>query len=201
MLKLFYNLGYIINLWALNHRIMLKKILIGVGVVVAVLAIAFLYLNNRNRTLSPPGEASLSNAGLEVAVSYSRPSVRGRVIFGRSGSDALLPYGKYWRLGANEPTRLTVGQSFSIMGQNFEAGSYDLYAIPQEGKMDMRFNAEERVWGFTEPNAENEVAQFDLPVHDNIMTEQFTIETVAASGGVDVVFSWEAAKWTLPIRK
>jgi hypothetical protein len=72
---------------------MLKKILIGVIILVVILAAAFMYLQYRNRSLSPPGSASLTNNGLTVSVDYSRPSVRDRVIFGTKEEKALASTG------------------------------------------------------------------------------------------------------------
>jgi hypothetical protein len=61
---------------------MKTKVITIIVVVVALLALAAFYLNYRNRTLSPPGEASVTSGGVQVSVNYSRPSVRGRLIFG-----------------------------------------------------------------------------------------------------------------------
>ncbi|MEI9917434.1 MAG: DUF2911 domain-containing protein [Bacteroidota bacterium] len=83
---------------------MRKKIIIGVVAFIVLLAAGFGYLNYRNRTLSPPGKVELTVNGLTVSIPYSRPSVRGRLIFGSEEQGALQPYGKYWRLGANEST-------------------------------------------------------------------------------------------------
>ena len=68
---------------------MLKKIFIGLVVVIAVAAIALWYLNYRNRTLSPSDKTELKNGNLMASISYSRPSVRNRVIFGPKEQGAL----------------------------------------------------------------------------------------------------------------
>jgi hypothetical protein len=86
---------------------MKRKILIGAVILVVVLGAAMAYLNYRSRTLSPSGSGTITNGDLTVSVSYSRPSVRGRVIFGTKEQNALQPYGAYWRLGANESTEIT----------------------------------------------------------------------------------------------
>src|SRR6187431_1951497 len=106
---------------------MLKKILIGVGILAVLLVAAFLYLNNRNRTLSPPGKAELTVGDLSVSIPYSRPSVRGRLIFGPKEQGALQPYGVYWRLGANESTEITVNKDINFNGQPIKAGTYRMY--------------------------------------------------------------------------
>src|SRR3954469_3474594 len=107
---------------------MKKKIIIGVSAVVVLLAIGLVYLNYRNRTLSPSGKAELTVNGLTVSIPYSRPSVRGRLIFGTEEQKALQPYGKYWRLGANESTEIKVNEDISFNGQPVKKGTYRMYA-------------------------------------------------------------------------
>ena len=78
---------------------MIKKIGIGVGILAIILLAAFLYLNYRGRTLSPPGSVSIENNDFKVSLNYSRPSVRGRLIFGEKNLNAIQPNNKYWKLG------------------------------------------------------------------------------------------------------
>ena len=113
---------------------MKKKILIGVVAVIVILAAAFAYLNNRNRTVSPPGSAQLTNGDLSVSISYSRPSVRGRLIFGSKEQGALQPYGEYWRLGANEATEIEFFKDVEINRKKIKKGRYTVYAIPYADK-------------------------------------------------------------------
>lgn len=60
-----------------------------------------------------------------VELSYSRPAVKGRKIFGD-----LVPYGKVWRTGANRATTITFGEDVMFGGQNVPAGKYGLLTIP-----------------------------------------------------------------------
>jgi tetratricopeptide (TPR) repeat protein len=60
-----------------------------------------------------------------VELSYSRPGVKGRKIFGD-----LVPYDKVWRTGANSPTTITFGDDVSINGTKIPAGKYGLLTIP-----------------------------------------------------------------------
>ena len=180
---------------------MLKKILIGVGVLVVILAIAFVYLNNRNRTLSPPGSTSLENRGLSVTIDYSRPSVRNRVIFGSEAEGALQPYGQYWRLGANEPTLLTVNRDFSFNGIAVKAGAYDMYAIPYEDGFELRLNGAERGWGYSEPDYSQDIAKTKVSYAIAVApTEQFTINTEAKGAGINIVFLWADRRWEVPVQ-
>ena len=180
---------------------MLKKILIVVGVILLILVMAFFYLNNRNRTLSPPGSTELSGAGMNVAIEYSRPSVRGRMIFGEEAEGALQPYGVYWRLGANEPTTLTVSEDFVFGGKNIAKGSYTIYAIPRKMEMEVKLNSEVKFWGAFEPDTANDLVSTILMMEQNPKVEQFTISTEPMEGGVNVVFEWDTFRWELPLTK
>src|SRR5688572_22045868 len=125
---------------------MKKKIIIGALVLVVLLAIAFVYLNHRNRTLSPAGKTELAVNGLTVSIPYSRPSVRGRLIFGTEQQKALQPYGKYWRLGANESTEITVNKDMLFNGQPVKAGTYRMYAVPGPDSFDIALNSGLGTW-------------------------------------------------------
>lgn len=60
-----------------------------------------------------------------VELTYSRPGVKGRKVFGD-----LVPYGKVWRTGANGATIITFGEDVSFGGKNVPAGKYGLLTIP-----------------------------------------------------------------------
>src|ERR1700743_291839 len=60
-----------------------------------------------------------------IELSYSRPGIKGRKIFGD-----LVPFGKVWRTGANQATTLTFGDPVTIGGTTIPAGKYGLLSIP-----------------------------------------------------------------------
>jgi hypothetical protein len=62
-----------------------------------------------------------------VELSYSRPGMKGRKIFGD-----LVPFGKVWRTGANQATTLTFGEAVTIGGTKIPAGKYGLLTIPDK---------------------------------------------------------------------
>jgi len=178
-----------------------KKIIIGVVALVVLLGIAFAYLNHRNRTLSPPGKTALTVNGLTVSIPYSRPSVRGRLIFGTEQQKALQPYGGYWRLGANESTEITVSKDILFNGQPVKAGTYRMYAIPGADSFEIVLNSELGKWGALEPDYSLDVLHTKVPVeHASTPVEQYTISTVEADGGVNVIFEWSDAKFIIPIK-
>lgn len=73
----------------------------------------------------------------EVHLEYSRPSAKGRTIFGD-----LVPYDKLWRTGANAATKVTFSEKVVIEGQDLEAGSYALFTIPGENEWTIIFNTD-----------------------------------------------------------
>lgn len=77
-----------------------------------------------------------------LEVVYSRPAVRGRHIFG-----GLVPYGRIWRVGANESTKFTTNTSLSIQGNELLPGTYALYAFPYEEHWEVVFHANTGHWG------------------------------------------------------
>jgi hypothetical protein len=180
---------------------MKKKILIGLAIVIVLLAIGFAWLNNRNRTLSPPGKTELTVNGLTVSIPYSRPSVRGRLIFGTEEQKALQPYGKYWRLGANESTEITVNKDVLFNGQPIKAGTYRMYAVPGANEFDIGLNSELGKWGAMEPDYGLDVLHTKVPAERAAApVEQYTITTVEADGGINVVFEWSDVKFVVPIK-
>ncbi len=62
-----------------------------------------------------------------VELSYSRPAMKGRKIFGD-----LVPFGNVWRTGANQATVLTFGDDVTIGGTKIKAGKYGLLSIPEK---------------------------------------------------------------------
>ncbi|HVM87950.1 MAG TPA: DUF2911 domain-containing protein [Puia sp.] len=88
------------------------------------------YLNSASqqvRTPAPsPPQTVKQDFGLSfIELSYSRPGVKGRTVFGD-----LVPYGKVWRTGANSATTLTFGDDVIIGGTKIPAGKYGLLTIP-----------------------------------------------------------------------
>ena len=128
--------------------------------------------------LSPPGTATFSFAdGKTITIDYSRPSMRGRKIFG-----GLVPYGQVWRTGANAATTLKTDVNLTIGGASVPAGSYTLYTIPDEKSWKLIINKETGQWG-TEYNEKDDLARADMKLAKNPSpTEQFTISFDKTSG-------------------
>lgn len=72
----------------------------------------------------------------EITVDYSRPSTKGRIIFGESG---LLPANELWRTGANNATKISFSANASILGYDIEEGNYTVLSIPGEKTWEMNW--------------------------------------------------------------
>jgi hypothetical protein len=159
------------------------------------------YLNQRNRTLSPPGSESLTSGGLTVSVTYSRPSVRGRLIFGPEEQKALQPYGKYWRLGANESTEITINRDATFNGTPIKAGTYRMYAIPGPDSFEIALNSELGKWGAFEPDYSKDVMRTKVPTQKTASpVEQYTISLAPEGDGINMVFEWSDTRFVIPLK-
>jgi len=97
---------------------------------------------NDEPRVSPNAAVSQTIGTTEVRITYGRPSVEGRKIFG-----GLVPYGEVWRTGANEATTFTVSSDVTIEGETLPAGTYSLYTIPGEDTWTIIFNNVANQWG------------------------------------------------------
>jgi hypothetical protein len=102
----------------------MKKILI-----TAIVTICFTTFNafaQINMPRPSPSSTVMQKVGLaDVTISYSRPSAKGRKVFGD-----VVPFDKIWRTGANEPTKISVSDTVTIEGNKIAPGDYALYTIP-----------------------------------------------------------------------
>ncbi len=178
-----------------------KTIWITLALILAILAGGFIYMNYRNRTLSPPGNAELTSGDLTVSVSYSRPSVRNRVVFGSEEEKALQPYGKYWRLGANEATEVSFNRDVSVNGTAVKAGKYSMYAIPGPDSFEIALNSETGKWGAFEPDLSLDVMRTNVATEKlPNPVEQYTISLDEARNGIDMIFEWSDTRFVVPVR-
>src|SRR5471030_1394779 len=78
----------------------------------------------------------------KITLTYSRPGVRGRKIFG-----AMEPYGIVWRTGANAATIIQFTDDVTIEGNKVPAGEYALFSIPDQNEWTVILNKTAHQWG------------------------------------------------------
>ena len=77
-----------------------------------------------------------------VDIVYSRPSAKGRIVFGD-----LVPYGKLWRTGANANTTISFSDDVVIAGKTLAKGKYALFTIPKADVWEVIFYSDTDNWG------------------------------------------------------
>lgn len=148
---------------------------------------------------SPTGKFSQDVGLIKVEVEYSRPSIKGRKIFGD-----LVPFGELWRTGANASTKVTFSDDVQAANVSLPKGTYALYTIPGESQWTIIFYKDITIWGAPEPKdfKDDQVAgQFKVPVQrltDKV--ETFTINVGnLTNNGADLELIWENTKVAIPI--
>ncbi|MFK8039284.1 MAG: DUF2911 domain-containing protein [Crocinitomicaceae bacterium] len=144
---------------------------------------------------SPSGKLEQKVGLTDITIAYSRPSVKGRTIFGD-----LLDYDKIWRLGANACTKITCSTDMKIGGATVKAGTYAMFAIPSEkSEWTIIFNTDTEQWGAGNYDEAKNVATVKVKAMAHPMTETFTIgiENITNSGA-DISIVWEKVKINVP---
>lgn len=147
---------------------------------------------------SPMSKVSQEVGLIKVEVEYSRPSSKGRKVFGD-----LVPFNELWRTGANAATKVTFGDDVRVAGNPVPKGTYALYSIPGEKEWTIVIYRNTSFWGTPgkEYKEEDVAAQFNVPVlSQREMVESFTISfNNLRNNGCDMELSWEYTKIVVPI--
>ncbi len=128
----------------------MKKILF-----VLAMVLANYFTEAQIKTPSPSPKSTLTQmVGLtEVEINYSRPSAKGRVVFGD-----LVPFGKLWRTGANENSTVSFSEDVIINGKTLAKGKYALFTTPKADTWEIIFYTTTDNWGTPENWEETKVA-------------------------------------------
>jgi len=120
-----------------------------------------------------PTQTIIQDFGLgKVTITYSRPSVKGRVIFG-----GINPFGQVWRTGANAATTLTFSENVIVEGHSVKAGTYSLFTIPDKDEWTIILNKTAKQWGAYSYNEADDLLRFkEKPVYLAEKREAFTIQ-------------------------
>ena len=106
---------------------------------------------------SPASSISQKIGLSDVKIEYSRPSTKGRKIFGE-----LVPYGEVWRTGANAATIITFSTDVKIEGNNVPEGSYALYSIPNKNEWTIILSKNTKLWGAVGYSASDDLVRFKV---------------------------------------
>jgi hypothetical protein len=146
--------------------------------------------------LSPKASATQQIGITDLSITYSRPGVKGRTIWGE-----LIPYGKPWRAGANEPTTFTTSDDITVAGQKLAAGSYAIVALPAEGAWTMVFSRQKDLAGQpTNYDEKQDALRVPIKPSDAEPQEwlQWAFEDVTPNSAT-LALRWEKLRVAMPI--
>lgn len=129
----------------------------------------------------------------QIKVTYSRPQLKERKI------SKLAPEGKVWRLGANEAVEVTLYKDMNLGSTPVKAGTYTMYAMPNDGKWTIILNSDLNVWGSYFYNEDNDVARITVPVTtEDESIEYFGMEFLPVDKGAHLHMAWGNARVEVP---
>lgn len=176
----------------------MKKITAVLSIALCTALFSVFELNAQERTTdrvwASPNAAVSQTIGLtEVSLTYGRPSVRDRAIFG-----GLVPLNQVWRTGANESTAITFSDDVLFEGEHIEAGTYSLYTIPGEDSWTIIIN-NKLSWG-TEYDESEDLLRVEVDAEKSHFMEQMMIyfENISEDSG-DLIIHWDETKVAVQI--
>jgi hypothetical protein len=141
--------------------------------------------------VSPASKVEQMVGLTEIEIEYSRPSVRGREVFGN-----LVPFGKVWRTGADNSTKISFDTDVIISGKTIQSGTYSIFSIPNKESWEIIFYSDVELWGVPRDWSENKImfsSMFDVKkLKKSNTVETFTISfDDLTNNDVNMSISWE----------
>jgi len=146
---------------------------------------------------SPPASFTQEVGLSEVTVKYSRPSMKGRTIF---AADGLVPYGKVWRTGANQVTKISFGADVTVGRKDLKKGDYAILTKPDANNWAVHFYPyESGNWNsYVEKTPAAVVSANVKKISPAVETFLITISNIT-SEKADLVFAWADAAVYVPM--
>jgi len=167
----------------------------------AIVATVLVNFGAEAQTVKMPAPSTTQTIKQDFALSsieivYSRPNMKGRVVFGD-----LVPFGKLWRTGANASTKVTFGEDVKVGGIAVKAGTYVLYTIPNKDEWEVVLNKGLTNSSVNEYKAEEDVAKFKVKSMTLAMNiETFTIEIAnVMPASTDIQIMWAKTAIAIPV--
>lgn len=168
---------------------------------ILIISIISIYATHAQITIPAlsPSSSTTQTIGLtNIDIEYSRPSKRDRVIYGQNG---LLPYGEFWRTGANAATKITLSDDITIQNTTIKKGVYTVLTKPGEKQWEVYFyEYQSSNWN----SYINSTPITSFKADTTILTD--AVETFIIYfdqinlDNAQLVFAWDTVKIKLPIR-
>jgi tetratricopeptide (TPR) repeat protein len=169
----------------------MKQTIKKISLSLMALAMAFI---SQAQTVKVPAPSPLQTlkqnfALSEITIEYSRPSARGRAVYGD-----VVPFGKVWRTGANGSTKITFGEDVKVEGKAVKAGTYALYSIPGKDSFTFMLYKDLKLGGdVANYNAENELIRFAVKsskLTEKVETFTMNVADITATSS-NIELTWE----------
>lgn len=144
--------------------------------------------------ISPKAEVMQQVGLTDIRIIYSRPGVKGRVIWGK-----LVPYDAVWRAGANEATKFIFSTDVYIEGKLLKKGSYSFFAIPGKNEWTLIFNKVADQWGAFEYNESQDALRIKVKPEKGNMQEWLAY-TITKTSDTSAIIRLEWEKLRVPFK-
>lgn len=171
-----------------------KSVIYSVFALICCLVFSFTSHAQIATPAASPAATLTQKVGLtDVTISYSRPSMRGRKIFG-----SILPYNELWRTGANAATTIQFSDEVTIEGKKIPAGTYSVFSLPGQNEWKVMLNKNAKASANDYKQAED-VATFTIQLKKTGSTyETFTIDISDLTNTSAMInIKWEDTKISL----
>ena len=144
--------------------------------------------------LSPPAKTSVTINGKKLLIAYSSPRIRGRKIMG-----GLVPYGQWWRTGADNATTFQADADLDLGGLRVPKGIYTIYTLPGAAEWQLIINKQTGQWG-TEYNQRQDLGRVKMNVAQTpALVDSFKIELLSTGGNKGLLkMTWERTEVSVP---
>ena len=144
--------------------------------------------------VSPPARTSVTVGGKKLTIAYSSPSIRGRKIMG-----GLVPYGNWWRTGADNATTFQTEADVDFAGLKVPKGTYTIYTLPGATEWQLIVNKQTGQWG-TEYNQRQDLGRVKMNLTQTpAVVDSFKIDLSSTGGNKGLLkMSWERTEVSVP---
>jgi hypothetical protein len=147
--------------------------------------------------VSPKATVSQTVGLTTISLSYCRPGVRGRAIWG-----GLVPYDEIWRTGANEATTITFSDAVSVAGMAVPAGTYAVFTIPGKEAWTVILSRDTTSWGSNDYKPADDVVRIKVtprPAAAAVEWMTFRFDALGTDTA-ELVLAWERLELAVPIK-
>ncbi len=143
---------------------------------------------------SPHVKSDWTVAGANISITYGRPYLKGRTV-----GKEVAPFGRPWRVGADEATTLVTDKALKFGTLSVPAGTYTLYTVPGETEWQLIVSKKTGQWGIPDPGEAEDLGRAPMKVGKTAApVEQLTISIEPSSGGGTLKVEWGTTSASIP---